>query len=239
VHYDIELNSAAIIPFAASWICRPPSNRRASAPWKGESNSTDPLVLLSAIAARTSKLKLGTAIYHIYGRSAVTLGIQSATIQDLSGGRLLLGLGRRQQDHRRLAQWRLRPPLRRAANISTSCEDRSRERVEYEGEIYNTGKRFQLSCSPIIELSHLSRRSRAADDKLVGKISDGVFINMGTPATIKDIASRVREGGCRGGPRSGFDRDHRQGARFLESRRAMARSKLPPGPHLLQHRRSL
>ena len=61
--------------------------------WKGECNSTDALVLISGVASRTKKIKLGTAIYHIYGRSPVTLGIQSATLQDLSGGRLLLGLG--------------------------------------------------------------------------------------------------------------------------------------------------
>ena len=30
--------------------------------------------------------------------------------------------------------------------------------------------------------------------KLVGKISDGVFINMATPAKVKEIAERVREG---------------------------------------------
>ena len=61
--------------------------------WKGESNHTDPLVIICGIAARTRKLKVGTGIYHIYGRSPVTMGIQAATLQDLSGGRLLLGLG--------------------------------------------------------------------------------------------------------------------------------------------------
>src|ERR671923_67453 len=61
--------------------------------WKSESNSTDPMVMLSAVASRTKTIQPGTAIYHIYGRSPVTLGIQSATLQDLSGGRLLLGLG--------------------------------------------------------------------------------------------------------------------------------------------------
>ena len=94
VTYDVELNSAAHFP--AKDI--PELAERAEAAgfgayWKGESNSTDPFVLLSAIASRTSTLQLGTAIYHIYGRSPVTLGIQAATLQDLSGGRLLLGLG--------------------------------------------------------------------------------------------------------------------------------------------------
>src|SRR5438105_5967573 len=34
---------------------------------------------------------------------------------------------------------------------------------------------------------------------LVGKISDGVFINMAIPATIRDIASRVRAGAVEAG----------------------------------------
>ena len=94
MHYDIELNSAAHYPVRGIVDLSPLIEQAGfGAFWKGESNSTDPFVLISAIAARTSKLKLGTAIYHIYGRSAVTLGIQSATLQDLSGGRLLLGLG--------------------------------------------------------------------------------------------------------------------------------------------------
>src|SRR5260370_23114065 len=112
--------------------------------WKGESNSTDPLVLLSAIAARTSKLKLGTAIYHIYGRSAVTLGIQSATIQDLSGGRLLLGLG---VANKTIAAWHngvFDRPLRRGRGyIHILKKTPSRERFEYACEIYNTRQRFQ------------------------------------------------------------------------------------------------
>src|SRR5438132_7445481 len=35
--------------------------------------------------------------------------------------------------------------------------------------------------------------------RLVGQISDGVFINMATPATIREIASRVRAGAVEAG----------------------------------------
>ena len=86
--FDIELNSAAHYPVGGIVELSPLVEEAGfGAIWKGESNSTDPLVLLSAIAARTRNLKLGTAIYHIYGRSPVTLGIQAATLQDLSAGR--------------------------------------------------------------------------------------------------------------------------------------------------------
>jgi len=110
-------------------------------------------VLISAIAARTDKLKLGTAIYHIYGRSAVTLGIQSATLQDLSGGRLLLGLG---VANKTIAAWHngvFDRPLRRAREyIEIVKKTASGERVEYEGEIYNTGSAFSFPGRPSIPI---------------------------------------------------------------------------------------
>jgi len=202
MNYDIELNSAAHYPVRDIVDLSPMIEQAGfGAFWKGESNSTDPLVLLSAIAARTSKLKLGTAIYHIYGRSAITLGIQSATLQDLSAGRLLLGLG---VANKTIAAWHngvFDRPLRRAREyIEIVRKTAAGERVEYEGEIYSTGKRFQLSWTPSqpafpIYLAGLGPQMT----KLVGKISDGVFINMATPATVKEIAGRVREGAIEAG----------------------------------------
>ena len=195
--YDIELNSAAHYPSAGVVELAPMiEDAGFGAFWKGESNSTDPLILLAGIAARTKTLKLGTAIYHIYGRSPVTMGIQSATLQDLSGGRLLLGLG---VANKTIAAWHggtFDRPLRRAKEyIHVVREVAKGERVEYDGETYSTGKRFQLSWKPShpefpVYLAGLGPQMT----KLVGKIADGVFINMATPATVKEIASRVHAG---------------------------------------------
>src|SRR4029078_12180935 len=92
--FDVEINSAAHYP-AAGWmgLIELAEQVGFGAFWKGESNSTDPLVMLSGVASRTKRIKLGTANNNIYGRSPVTLGVQAATLQDLSDGRLLLGLG--------------------------------------------------------------------------------------------------------------------------------------------------
>ena len=200
--YDIELNSAAHYPVRDIVELSPLIEQAGfDAFWKGESNSTDPLILLSGIAARTDKLKLGTAIYHIYGRSAVTLGVQSATLQDMSGGRFLLGLG---VANKTIAAWHngvFDRPLRRAREyIDIVKLTAAGERVEYNGEIYTTGRRFQLSWKPSypefpIFLAGLGPQMT----KLVGKISDGVFINMATPEMIKTIAARVREGAVEAG----------------------------------------
>ena len=200
--YDVEINSAAHYPAAdVPGLVVLAEQVGFGAFWKGESNSTDPMVMLSAVASRTKSIKLGTAIYHIYGRSPVTLGIQSATLQDLSGGRLLLGLG---VANKAIAGWHggvFDRPLKRAREyIDIVRKVAAGERVEYEGEIYQTGKRFQLSWKPShpdlpVYLAGLGPQMT----KLVGKISDGVFINMGTPETIKEIASRVRAGAVEAG----------------------------------------
>jgi alkanesulfonate monooxygenase SsuD/methylene tetrahydromethanopterin reductase-like flavin-dependent oxidoreductase (luciferase family) len=162
--------------------------------WKGESNSTDPIVLLSAAASRTKTIRLGTAIYHIYGRSPVTLGIQAATLQDLSGGRLLLGLGIANQT---IAGWHggvFDRPLRRIREYMEIVRKvAGGERVEYEGEIYQTGRRFQLSWKPNHPVFPIYMAALGPQmTKLVGKIADGVLINMATPAKVREIAERVR-----------------------------------------------
>lgn len=200
--YDIELNSAAHYP-ASGVVELAPLVEAAGfgAFWKGESNSTDPLILLSGVAARTRTLQVGTAIYHIYGRSPVTLGIQSATLQDLSGGRLLLGLG---VANKTIAAWHggtFDRPLRRAREyIEIVRKTAAGERVEYQGEVYTTGQRFQLSWKPRhpsfpIYLAGLGPQMT----RLTGQISDGVFINMATPAKIREIAERVRAGAVEAG----------------------------------------
>jgi len=233
VIYDIELNSAAHYPVSGIVELSPLIEQAGfGAFWKGESNSTDPLVLLSGIAARTRTLNVGTAIYHIYGRSAVTLGIQSATLQDLSGGRLLLGLG---VANKTIASWHggtFDRPLRRAREyIDIVRKTAAGERMEYQGEVYSTTQpglpTFQLSWKP----SHPSFPIYLAGlgpqmTRLVGQISDGVFINMATPATIREIASRVRAGAVEAG------RDPKQIKIIakvrvsLHSDRATARSRL-------------
>ena len=53
----------------------------------------EPLALLAAIAARTKKLKIGTAVLLPVLRNPVLLAHQAATIDQISEGRLILGVG--------------------------------------------------------------------------------------------------------------------------------------------------
>jgi alkanesulfonate monooxygenase SsuD/methylene tetrahydromethanopterin reductase-like flavin-dependent oxidoreductase (luciferase family) len=60
----------------------------------GPTSVPEPIVLLAAVAARTTTIKLGTTSYLLPIRNALQAAEQVAVLDQLSGGRLILGLGR-------------------------------------------------------------------------------------------------------------------------------------------------
>jgi F420-dependent oxidoreductase-like protein len=61
--------------------------------WVAEAWGTDAVSVLGWLAAKTERIKLGSAIMQIPGRSPANAAMTAATLDLLSGGRLLLGLG--------------------------------------------------------------------------------------------------------------------------------------------------
>jgi probable F420-dependent oxidoreductase len=61
--------------------------------WVAEGHSGDQFAILGACAAATRRIRLGTAISSVFVRSATTIAMAAATVDHLSGGRLVLGLG--------------------------------------------------------------------------------------------------------------------------------------------------
>ena len=56
-------------------------------------NLADPLTFLAAVAARTSTVRVGTGIFQLPIHNPVRVAEQVATIDELSGGRVTLGVG--------------------------------------------------------------------------------------------------------------------------------------------------
>lgn len=70
--------------------------------WTQETAGRDPFALLAAVGAETTRLALGVGIAVIYGRDAVSMRAGAATVHELSGGRMVLGLG---ASHRDTVSW--------------------------------------------------------------------------------------------------------------------------------------
>jgi alkanesulfonate monooxygenase SsuD/methylene tetrahydromethanopterin reductase-like flavin-dependent oxidoreductase (luciferase family) len=200
---DTEFNSAAQIPSDVCLRAAAEAERRGfGCVWKGESNSRDPLVLLSAMAALTSQVKLGTAIYHVFGRSPVTMGIQAATFNEMSGGRLLLGLG---VGNGIIAGWHgeefSRPVRLVREYIEIVRAVYSGDKVpDITGEFFSTRGGFRLSFRPPtapLEIWLAGLGPQMA--KVAGKLCGGVMINMANGEMISEIAENVREGASEAG----------------------------------------
>src|SRR3990170_6455255 len=61
--------------------------------WAAEAWGTDCVSVLAWLGATTSKIKLGSAIMQIPGRTPANTAMTAATLDLLSGGRFTLGLG--------------------------------------------------------------------------------------------------------------------------------------------------
>ena len=61
--------------------------------WAAEAWGTDAVTVLAWLAATTTRIKVGSAIMQIPGRSPANTAMTAATLDLMSGGRFLLGLG--------------------------------------------------------------------------------------------------------------------------------------------------
>src|SRR5438045_1071458 len=61
--------------------------------WVAEGHGGDQFAVLAACARETSRIGLGTAITSVFVRTAPTIAMAAATVDDVSGGRFILGIG--------------------------------------------------------------------------------------------------------------------------------------------------
>jgi F420-dependent oxidoreductase-like protein len=61
--------------------------------WAAEAWGTDAVTVLAWMAAKTTRIKIGSAIMQIPGRSPANTAMTAATLDLMSGGRFILGLG--------------------------------------------------------------------------------------------------------------------------------------------------
>ena len=136
----------------------------------------DQFSLLTQIALATSKINLGTGIAPVFGRSPGVLAMTAATLDELSGGRMILGLGT--SGDRVIEHWhgeKFEKPLQRTKEyIEIINLMISGEKVFYEGEIFKLQRGFKLLFEPVrkhipIYVASISPVSM----RKVGEVADG------------------------------------------------------------------
>src|SRR5690242_309064 len=125
--------------------------------WTAEAYGSDAATILAWLAGQTSRIRLGAAIFQMPARSAAMTAMTAATIDQLSGGRMILGIG---SSGPQVAEgWhgqRFARQLQRTREyVAVVRMALARERVEFHGETLKLplpdgpGKALKLTIAPV------------------------------------------------------------------------------------------
>ena len=183
--------------------------------WSAEAYGSDAATVLAWLAAQTSRIRLGSAIFQMPGRSAAMTAMTTATIDQLSHGRMLLGIG---SSGPQVAEgWhgqRFARQLQRTREYVAAVRMAlARERLEFHGETLELplpdgpGKALKLMISPVQEripifLAAIGPKNTA----LAGEIADGWIPTLFSPEFVSEFRKLLEEGAARSGRSlDGFD----------------------------------
>src|SRR5689334_5989825 len=176
--------------------------------WAAEAYGSDAATILAWLAAQTTKIKLGSGIFQIPARSAAMTAMTAATIDNLSGGRMLLGLGTSgPQVSEGFHGVRFGKQLQRTreyvAVVRLALE---RKKIEFHGETLELplsdgpGKALKLTIKTVQEnipiyLAALGPKNVA----LAGEIADGWLPVLFSPEHTAALREPLEEGARRAG----------------------------------------
>jgi alkanesulfonate monooxygenase SsuD/methylene tetrahydromethanopterin reductase-like flavin-dependent oxidoreductase (luciferase family) len=145
-----------------------------------EVGARDTLATLAGLAADTDRLLLGTGVVPVPARSPALLAMAAATVQEASGGRLVLGVG-------------TGPAVAGALTRLGSTVEALRlafagGRGTVDGAPVATD--LQLETPPQIWIAALGPKAT----RLAGAIADGVILNWCTPERVAAAAAEVAGG---------------------------------------------
>jgi probable F420-dependent oxidoreductase len=169
--------------------------------WVAEGHGGDQFATLSAAAVRTSRILLGTSITSAFVRTAPTIAMAAATVDDLSGGRFILGIG---SSHKVQVEGEhgvpYGKPLTRVRETVAVIRELLRDgRVAYQGETVRI-ENFELWFQPHrreipVYISAVFPKMMA----LCGEIADGVMLTRSTLETAAQVRAQLAEGAGRAG----------------------------------------
>ena len=181
--------------------------------WTAEAYGSDAVTILAWLAAQTERIRLGSAILQMPGRSAAMTAMTAATLDQLSGGRMLLGIGtsgpqvaegwhgqrfgrqlQRTREYVESCAWRC------AASGSSTTARRSSCRCPT-----GPGKALKLTIAPVQEripvyIAAIGPRNTT----LTAEIADGWIPTIFSPEHVAEFRPLLEEGFARAGGGKSF-----------------------------------
>ncbi|MGB2691684.1 MAG: LLM class flavin-dependent oxidoreductase, partial [Thermodesulfobacteriota bacterium] len=143
--------------------------------WVPEMWGRDAFSIIGLLAAHTKKIKLATGIIPIFSRSPAVIAQTIATLDEISDGRMMLGLGT--SGPIVIENWHgmaYEKPLQRTREyVEIIKMILNSERVNYEGEIFKL-KNFRLQFKPVRKNIPIFIAAMGSKNiQLTGEVADG------------------------------------------------------------------
>ena len=170
------------------------SNYNPDTVWIPETWGMENFSMLSAIGQRLTKPKIGSSIINIYSRSPALIGMGAATIDTITNGRLVLGLGTSslpivQEFHGYDFE---KPLLRMAEYVEVVRKIISGKKIDYSGKIFSL-KNFSLLIKPPRE--NIPIYLAAVNKKMLDlcwEIADGVIFYLRPLTELQNIIKKMQ-----------------------------------------------
>ena len=164
--------------------------------WLPETWGRDAVTTLTSIAHGTTDIGIGSSLINVFSRSPALVGQTAATLQEVSDGRVRLGVG--PSGPRVIEGWHgadFDRPLRRTREaIDIIKRVLSGDSVEYDGDIFELSG-FRLRCdppdpAPPIDAGGLGPKAV----ELAGRFADGWHALLFTPEGMADRLENFEKG---------------------------------------------
>jgi 5,10-methylenetetrahydromethanopterin reductase len=159
----------------------------------------DVWVTLAACATRTSTIGLGTRVTDPYVRHPALTAVAIASLDELSGGRAVLGLGAGGSGFAQMGIERTKPVTAMREAIELIRRLLAGGEVEYRGELVRFGRgALEFVTRAAIPIVVVARGPRLLE--LGGRVADGVMVaSMASPAAVRWGLGHVEAGARQAG----------------------------------------
>ncbi len=162
----------------------------------GEAWGASSIPWLTAIALNTSKIQIGTAILNVFSRTPAAMAQDFAVLDQLSGGRMILGLGSSGKNV--IEQFHgvpFKKPLRRLREYTEVINTLiAGEKLEYDGDIFSMDRGFRLNYPS--RRDHIPIWIAAITPKSIaqtGEIADGIFPIHWPKRLFEDLRTQLTD----------------------------------------------
>lgn len=168
--------------------------------WIPEGQGREAFALLGAMATATERIGLATGVIPVFSRPPALAAMGLATLDDLSGGRLVFGIG---AGHAEISGRAYGVPFRDPVTAVREFVEIVRramrgETVRFDGRVFRVGG-FALESVPrrVVPVYVAALRDRMLS--LAGEVGDGVLLNWATPARVRVAVEVVRRAAAAAG----------------------------------------